>query len=89
MPCAGCTEMRVRSAVRRVCECCRLVRRKGRLYVYCSKNPRHKQRQGLHTLATQAAAAQLPQGSACGCGCAGAHPSMAEAITDTRCGRGW
>jgi len=43
--------MKVKSSVRRICEYCYMVRRKGRLYVYCRKHPRHKQRQGLHTLA--------------------------------------
>ncbi|HOK65810.1 MAG TPA: 50S ribosomal protein L36 [Anaerohalosphaeraceae bacterium] len=37
--------MKVRSSVKRICENCKLVRRKGVLRVICS-NPRHKQRQG-------------------------------------------
>eukprot|EP00975_Prorocentrum_lima_P026303 5529291-Prorocentrum_lima.AAC.1 len=37
--------MRVKTAVRRICRHCFTVRRKGRLYVYCKDNPRHKQRQ--------------------------------------------
>ncbi|HOT71919.1 MAG TPA: 50S ribosomal protein L36 [Anaerohalosphaeraceae bacterium] len=37
--------MKVRSSVRRICENCKLVRRKGVLRIICS-NPRHKQRQG-------------------------------------------
>lgn len=41
--------MRVRSSVKRLCEHCYTVYRKKRLYVYCTKNPRHKQRQGFHT----------------------------------------
>jgi len=36
--------MKVRASVKRICENCKLVRRKGRLLVICS-NPRHKQRQ--------------------------------------------
>ena len=28
-----------------------MVKRKGRVYVICKKDPRHKQRQGFHTLA--------------------------------------
>jgi|GEM_PF-50105 len=43
--------MKVRSAVRRMCKECRTVKRKGRLYVTCVANPKHKQRQGFHTLA--------------------------------------
>ena len=38
--------MKVRASVRRICEGCKMVRRKGRVYVICSINPRHKQRQG-------------------------------------------
>jgi large subunit ribosomal protein L36 len=37
--------MKVRASVKRICENCKVVRRKGRVYVVCS-NPRHKQRQG-------------------------------------------
>jgi ribosomal protein L36 len=39
------SEMKVRASVKRICENCKIVRRKGRIYVICS-NPRHKQRQG-------------------------------------------
>lgn len=35
--------MKVRAAVKKMCNCCAIVRRKGRLYVICSKNPKHKQ----------------------------------------------
>ena len=38
--------MKVRSSVRRICENCKIVRRKGVVRVICSKNPKHKQRQG-------------------------------------------
>ncbi|KXT11473.1 hypothetical protein AC579_2407 [Pseudocercospora musae] len=40
--------MKVRSSVKKLCEGCKSVRRKGGKYVYiiCSKNPKHKQRQG-------------------------------------------
>jgi large subunit ribosomal protein L36 len=38
--------MKVRSSVRRICENCKIVRRKGVVRVICSANPRHKQRQG-------------------------------------------
>ncbi len=37
--------MKVRPSVKRMCEKCKLVRRKGRVMVICT-NPRHKQRQG-------------------------------------------
>ena len=42
----GSVSMKVRSSVKRICESCKIVRRKGRIYVICSSNPRHKQRQG-------------------------------------------
>jgi large subunit ribosomal protein L36 len=38
--------MKVRSSVRRICENCKIVRRKGVVRVICPANPRHKQRQG-------------------------------------------
>ncbi|MBU3759063.1 MAG: 50S ribosomal protein L36 [Candidatus Omnitrophica bacterium] len=37
--------MKVRSSVRRICENCKIVRRKRTVYVICT-NPKHKQRQG-------------------------------------------
>jgi large subunit ribosomal protein L36 len=37
--------MKVRASVKRICENCKMIRRKGRLLVICT-NPRHKQRQG-------------------------------------------
>ncbi|MEI6345970.1 MAG: 50S ribosomal protein L36 [Patescibacteria group bacterium] len=38
--------MRVKASVKKVCAQCKTVRRKGYVYVVCSSNPRHKQRQG-------------------------------------------
>jgi large subunit ribosomal protein L36 len=38
--------MKVRAAVKKICEKCKIVRRKGRVCVICSANLRHKQRQG-------------------------------------------
>jgi len=38
--------MKVRTSVKRVCASCKVVRRKGRVYVICSSNAKHKQRQG-------------------------------------------
>jgi len=38
--------MKVRTSVRRICESCKVIRRNGKLYVICKKNPKHKQRQG-------------------------------------------
>lgn len=37
--------MKVKASVKKICEHCKLVRRKGVIRVIC-KNPRHKQRQG-------------------------------------------
>ncbi|MCY3540784.1 MAG: 50S ribosomal protein L36 [Gammaproteobacteria bacterium] len=38
--------MKVRASVKRMCRNCKVVRRKGRVYVICKTEPRHKQRQG-------------------------------------------
>ncbi|MDD8016986.1 MAG: 50S ribosomal protein L36 [Bacteroidota bacterium] len=37
--------MKVRASVKKICEHCKIVRRKGKVMVIC-KNPKHKQRQG-------------------------------------------
>ena len=37
--------MKVRSSVKRICENCKIIKRKGVVRVICT-NPRHKQRQG-------------------------------------------
>ncbi|MEM1110179.1 MAG: 50S ribosomal protein L36 [Planctomycetota bacterium] len=38
--------MKVRSSVKRICENCKVITRKGVVRVVCSSNPKHKQRQG-------------------------------------------
>jgi len=38
--------MKVQASVKRICENCKVIRRKGRILVICSKTPKHKQRQG-------------------------------------------
>lgn len=38
--------MKVQPSVKRICDSCRVIRRRGRVMVICSSNPRHKQRQG-------------------------------------------
>ena len=38
--------MKVKASVKPRCDHCKLVKRKGTLRVICSKNPRHKQKQG-------------------------------------------
>ena len=48
--------MKVRSSVKRMCDGCKIVRRRGKVYVICDRSPKHKQRQGFHTIA----AASMP-----------------------------
>ncbi len=38
--------MKVRPSVKKICEKCKIIKRKGRVMVIC-ENPKHKQRQGL------------------------------------------
>ncbi len=38
--------MKVKPSVKRMCDSCRIIKRKGVIRVICSKNARHKQRQG-------------------------------------------
>lgn len=37
--------MKVRPSVKKICEKCKIIKRKGRIMVIC-ENPKHKQRQG-------------------------------------------
>ena len=37
--------MKVRASVKKICQFCKVVRRKKRVYIIC-KDPKHKQRQG-------------------------------------------
>ncbi|MEK7610154.1 MAG: 50S ribosomal protein L36 [Patescibacteria group bacterium] len=37
--------MQVRSAIKKRCEHCQLVRRRGHLYIICANKARHKQKQ--------------------------------------------
>ncbi|KAK9706172.1 hypothetical protein RND81_07G108900 [Saponaria officinalis] len=41
--------MKVRSSVKKMCEYCKTVKRRGRVYITCSANKKHKQRQGYST----------------------------------------
>jgi large subunit ribosomal protein L36 len=43
---ASFVAMKIRASVKRICENCKIVRRRRKLYVICSTNPKHKQRQG-------------------------------------------
>ncbi|GAA5914669.1 mitochondrial 54S ribosomal protein bL36m RTC6 [Sporobolomyces salmoneus] len=38
--------MKVRSSIKKYCEGCSIVKRQGTLFVLCSRDPKHKQRQG-------------------------------------------
>ncbi len=38
--------MKVRASVKKICEKCKVIRRRGIVRIICSANPRHKQRQG-------------------------------------------
>jgi len=38
--------MKVRASVKKICEHCKVIRRKNVVRVICSSNKRHKQRQG-------------------------------------------
>ena len=38
--------VKVRPSVKKVCDRCKIIRRRGHVLVICSNNPRHKQRQG-------------------------------------------
>jgi large subunit ribosomal protein L36 len=37
--------MKVQASVRKICQKCQIVKRKGKIFVIC-ENPKHKQRQG-------------------------------------------
>ncbi|XP_073024559.1 uncharacterized protein [Primulina eburnea] len=52
--------MKVRSSVKKMCEFCRTVKRRGRVYVLCSVNPKHKQRQGVSTFAYEGVVPPVP-----------------------------
>ncbi|MCH7529939.1 50S ribosomal protein L36 [Patescibacteria group bacterium] len=38
--------MKVKASIKKICTKCKIVKRKGKLYVVCTTNARHKQRQG-------------------------------------------
>ncbi|NXQ27118.1 RM36 protein, partial [Alaudala cheleensis] len=38
--------LKTKTALKRRCKDCYIVRRRGRIYVCCKSNPRHKQRKG-------------------------------------------
>ena len=42
----GFTTMKVKASIKKRSEDCKIVKRKGRLYIICKKNPKFKMRQG-------------------------------------------
>jgi large subunit ribosomal protein L36 len=56
--------MKVRSSVKRMCDGCKIVRRRRKVYVICDRSPKHKQRQGLHTSALAVGALEAAGSSA-------------------------
>jgi large subunit ribosomal protein L36 len=38
--------MKVKASVKTICMKCKVVRRKGKVFVICKSTPKHKQRQG-------------------------------------------
>ncbi|MBX7145605.1 MAG: 50S ribosomal protein L36 [Oligoflexia bacterium] len=38
--------MKVRASAKPICAYCKVIRRKGKVYVVCKRTPKHKQRQG-------------------------------------------
>ncbi|MCE2055092.1 hypothetical protein HAX54_041972 [Datura stramonium] len=52
--------MKVRASVKKMCEFCRTVKRRGRVYVLCTSNPKHKQRQGYSTFASEGLISTTP-----------------------------
>ena len=63
--------MKVRGSLQRICDKCAIVRRKRVLFVICSRNPKHKQRQGLSTISDAAAASSA--------NCQSCHPALGSA----------
>jgi len=39
-------KVKVRSSVKPICEHCKVIKRQGVVRIICSRNPKHKQRQG-------------------------------------------
>ncbi|TET07005.1 50S ribosomal protein L36 [Candidatus Dependentiae bacterium] len=38
--------MKVRTSIKKICNHCRIIKRKGVVRIICKRNARHKQRQG-------------------------------------------
>ncbi|WVZ61015.1 hypothetical protein U9M48_010955 [Paspalum notatum var. saurae] len=54
----GRKKMKVRASVKRLCGFCKVVKRRGIVFIHCKANLKHKQRQGFSTIA-EAAASRL------------------------------
>ncbi|KAK4713098.1 hypothetical protein R3W88_019005 [Solanum pinnatisectum] len=52
--------MKVRASVKKMCEFCCTIKRRGRVYVLCTSNPKHKQRQGYSTFASEGLISTTP-----------------------------
>ncbi|RYH24338.1 50S ribosomal protein L36 [archaeon] len=46
--------MKVRSSIKALCPHCYIVKRGKKRFVYCKESPKHKQRQGFHTMIQRA-----------------------------------
>ncbi|KAL8129584.1 hypothetical protein V2J09_018739 [Rumex salicifolius] len=57
--------MKIRSSVKKMCEFCKTVKRRGRVYILCTANPKHKQRQGISTFANEAPLISMSTEIAC------------------------
>uniref|UniRef100_A0A0D3FQJ2 Ribosomal protein n=1 Tax=Oryza barthii TaxID=65489 RepID=A0A0D3FQJ2_9ORYZ len=71
--------MKVRASVKRLCAYCKVVKRRGIVFIQCKANAKHKQRQGRRRLPppTSAAAHQhIPGCRRRRCGVAKQEPSM-------------
>ncbi|KAM0927920.1 hypothetical protein ACQ4PT_002155 [Festuca glaucescens] len=44
-------KMKVRASVKRLCSFCKVVKRRGIVFIHCKSNLKHKQRQGFSTIA--------------------------------------
>jgi len=51
--------MKVRASIKAMCQHCYVVRRGKIRFVYCKKNPKHKQRQGFHSFAFESKDADM------------------------------
>ena len=52
--------MKVRASVKKICDKCKIIRRKGVVMVIC-ENPKHKQRQGYESILARIAGVDIPR----------------------------